>query len=160
MFHFYRVLDISTSIDTTNSISHQFHEPDQQLSKIVKKLTNLTSLDISGTNLAGLRTDTIIGLEPRNGNPLDFLGIFHTSIEAASRENIPALRIAGDVGENMILTACEAYMNRVDMLRKGLNELFQLFRYEVIILNLNFKLLILLICFQFFSLANTTWNVH
>ncbi|KAI2806675.1 Protein zer-1 [Blomia tropicalis] len=125
-----RVLDISTSIDTTNSISHQFHEPDQQLSKIVKKLTNLTSLDISGTNLAGLRTDTIIGLEPRNGNPLDFLGIFHTSIEAASRENIPALRIAGDVGENMILTACEAYMNRVDMLRKGLNELFQLFRYE------------------------------
>ena len=98
-------------------------------------------MDISGTNLAGLRTDTIIGLEPRNGNPLDFLGIFHTSIEAASRENIPALRIAGDVGENMILTACEAYMNRVDMLRKGLNELFQLFRYEVIISNLNFKLL-------------------
>ena len=63
------------------------------LKKICEQLPNLISLDISGTNLAGLRTDTILGLEPRRAKPLDFLGIFDTTIEASSRENIPASRV-------------------------------------------------------------------
>jgi len=40
-----------------------------------------------------LGSDFIVGLEPRRFKPLEFLGIFHTSIEASYREKIPAIRV-------------------------------------------------------------------
>lgn len=123
-----RHLDISTSSD---GISHQFQDPELALTQLMNSLPDLASLDITGTNLAGLRQDEILGLESRKSNPLEFLGIFHTSIEASSRQNIPALRIAGDSKEEYILNSCEAYMERVPLLRMALNELFQLYRFEV-----------------------------
>lgn len=129
-----------------------------KLKQLVESLPNLSSLDISGTNLAGFRQDIIMGLEPRKNNPLEFLGIFHTSIEASARQNIPAKRIAGDTYENYILNSCEAYIDRVHLLRMSLNELFQLFRYEVSDY-FNFFTIIFIYAYFHFSLVNTIWNV-
>ncbi len=151
-----RHLDISTSND---NISHQFQDPDLKLAQLIDELPNLVSLDISGTNLAGFRQDIIIGLEARQENPLEFLGIFHTSIEASARQNIPALRVAGDTKEEYILNSCEAYIERVPLLRMALNELFQLYRFEVSdLLQLLSELCSFVYLYFFSRLEWTIWN--
>jgi Zyg-11 family protein len=138
---------------------------------IVTSLPNLTSLDISGTNLAGPRMSTRIlclfdnlinlnsylfigcefipGLVSRESKPLEYLGLYNTSNEAAYRRKIPALsvswtyfylfennhtlkQVSGDATEEQILTGCEAYIDRVEFLRKTLNDLFHCFRFEVL----------------------------
>lgn len=122
-----RYLDISASRD---SYGHGYKHPEDQLSLISLGLPNLTHLDISGTNLAGPLCDHIAGLSNRYTKPLEFLGLYLTSNEAAYRANIPALRVAGDADDEQILTACEEYINRYYMLKKTLNDLFQCFRVE------------------------------
>ncbi|KAG8230818.1 hypothetical protein J437_LFUL010598, partial [Ladona fulva] len=146
-----RHLDISQS----NEKHGIFLNENQTLANIVESLKNLTSLDISGTNLAGTgvaqhssafssqpkkdseagpdknvaRTD-IPGLSSRVSNHLDFLGLYATHHGACRRYDIPARKISGDANEDQILTAAAAYIDRPEVLPKVLNDLYHLFRYE------------------------------
>ena len=122
-----RALDIST---TSDRYGHGYKHPDDQLQLLSLGLVHLTHLDISGTNLAGPRADHIRGLASRYSRPFDFLGLYNMTNEAAYRQNLPATKIAGDATEEQILTACEAYIDRVDCLKRILNDLFHCFRFE------------------------------
>ncbi|RWS28170.1 protein zer-1-like protein [Leptotrombidium deliense] len=123
-----RHLDISSSNDR---YGHGYKNPDAQLAELVNSLSHLTHLDISGTNLAGPRCERIKGLSSRYNNHFEFLGLYNTVHEAAYRHPLPSLRVAGDATEPQILTACEAYIERVELLRHTLNDLFHCFRFEV-----------------------------
>ena len=91
-----------------------YSNPVKLLQTLVESLPNLVALDISGTNLAGLRmlkmnliklifknifnfldsgSGKISGLESRQSNPLQFLGIFHTNVDASYRAFIPAIKV-------------------------------------------------------------------
>lgn len=131
-------LDVSQSKDE----QFRYEQPNQLLATLVEHLSKLTSLDISGTNLAGngvadpnecgdrdIKCD-IPGLTSRVGNPLHFLGLYETHHDACLRHDIPAKLIAGNSNEEQILIAALAYLERPDMLQKVLNELFHLFRFE------------------------------
>lgn len=127
-------LDISQSKDE----NRKFPLPTLTLQTIVTELFHLTSLDISGTNLAGTgiaetvksRGSDITGLESRVNNPFHFLGLYETSHDACLRHDIPAELVAGNANEEQILISALAYMERTEMLQKVLNELFHLFRFE------------------------------
>ena len=69
-------------------------------------------------------------MRSRFNNPFEFLGLYNTSAEGAYRSQIPALKVAGEASENQILTACEVYIDRVEFLKKSLNDLFHCFRVE------------------------------
>lgn len=119
---------------------------------LVEALSNLSSLDISGTNLAGngsydieqrlpslgpglddqqrhVKCD-IPGLVSRVERPLDFLGLYKTSHEASLRAHIPAKEVSGDTMEKHILSACRRYIDRPEVLENCLNDLYAIFRYE------------------------------
>ena len=105
-----RHLDLSHSDER----SGQYPDADALLASVAESLPALTSLDISGTNLAGkggysgLRSREaakrgedieenvsrwecdVPGLACRVGNPLEFLGLYRTSHEACCRKQIPA----------------------------------------------------------------------
>ncbi|XP_031838773.1 protein zer-1 homolog isoform X2 [Nomia melanderi] len=125
------------------------------LEYIVYSLPQLTSLDISGTNLAGVHKkdyeekalknsscfevdDTsnnelcdIPGLASRVNRPLQFLGLYATENGACRRQNIPAKLIAGDANEDQILVAANVCMNnKPGLLLKVLNDLYHVYRYE------------------------------
>lgn len=137
-----RCLDISCSNDR---YGHGYKHPNKQLTVIVNSLPNLTRLDISGTNLAGPRNELIPGLVSRNAKPLEYLGLYNTANEAAYRRVIPALSVSGDATEEQILTGCEAYIDRVEFLRRTLNDLFHCFRFETNFHNVNRALDIVLL---------------
>ena len=71
----------------------------------MEQLPNLSSLDLSGTNLAGTgvfetgRADDMMvgcdipGLVSRVKTPLDFLGLYKSSYEACCRVHIPAKKV-------------------------------------------------------------------
>lgn len=131
-----RHLDISQTHDKTGVFVHHNYI----LKSIVESLPNLTSLDISGTNLAGTgvaeqkenehhRTD-IPGLSSRVDKPFEFLGLYGTHHGACRRHDIPAKVISGDANEAQILTAAAAYVGRPDVLQRVLNDLYHLLRYE------------------------------
>ncbi|XP_042228378.1 protein zer-1 homolog isoform X2 [Homarus americanus] len=128
-----------------------FDSPDNVLANLVSSLPNLTSLDISGTNLSGdgtfdeyrdtnekikcdvtMETDLcdIPGLRSRINSPLEFLGLYNTVHDACHRNHIPAKVITGDASEEQILAATAAYLDRPEVLVKALNELFHIFRFE------------------------------
>ncbi|CAH1270971.1 ZER1 [Branchiostoma lanceolatum] len=114
------------------------------LSKLVHSLPALTSLDISGTSLGDMDSDsgsedisdTQSGVEAGGGvrttitglqglkQKLDFLGVVQT--EAAGAEHIPAHRVAGHMTEQQVLTALQVYLDRSQMLAKCLTALFEL----------------------------------
>lgn len=140
-----RHLDLSQSNDRHG----KYFNPNEVLTKIVLSLTELESLDISGTNLAGsgaaavstvnegtsTKTETqvccdIPGLVSRVNRPLQFLGLYGTHHGACKRHDIPAKVISGDANEEQILTAAIAYMERPAVLTRVLNDLYYLFRYE------------------------------
>lgn len=93
-----RHLDISQSRDDRG----KYEKPNRLLATIVKSLPKLTSLDISGTNLAGRgvaeftnESQTpfacdIPGLSSRTNNPFQFLGLYETQHDACLRHDIPA----------------------------------------------------------------------
>lgn len=136
-----RHLDLSQS---TNEQGQGFYpHPDAWLSTLAESLPELTSLDLSGTNLPGKqeiasnddtsgsgRLSSIPGLQCRVDRPLDFLGLLNTSSEACYGINIPALRVSGDASEEQVLVAAQAYQSRPLLLQKVLNDLFHVFRYE------------------------------
>ncbi|XP_078687533.1 protein zer-1 homolog isoform X1 [Branchiostoma floridae x Branchiostoma belcheri] len=119
------------------------------LSKLVQSLPALTSLDISGTSLGDMDSDsgsedmsdteagdeesqrqdggvvrtTIPGLQGLR-QKLDFLGLVQTG--AAGAEHIPAHRVAGHMTEQQVLTAVQVYVDRSQMLAKCLTALFEL----------------------------------
>ena len=84
-----------------------YTEPNRTLAALVESLPNLTSLDISGTNLGGtgvfeatkdcdhetMRACDIPGLISRVANPLEFLGLYKACHEACCRKQIPALKV-------------------------------------------------------------------
>lgn len=72
-----------------------------------------------------------MGLESRQDRPLEFLGVYGTSNDGSFRQFLPAIKVAGEANEQQILTACEAYMDRSELLNKALNDLFHCFRHEV-----------------------------
>ncbi|MPC27462.1 protein zer-1 homolog [Portunus trituberculatus] len=141
-----KFLDVSQA----NQTYGMFECPDTTLANLVSSLPNLTSLDISGTNLSGdgtfdeyrdsddkehqrdVEADLcdIPGLRCRINNPLEFLGLYNTLHDACHRNHIPARVITGDANEEQILAAMEAYLDRPDVLVKALNELFHIFRFE------------------------------
>ncbi|XP_013781312.1 protein zer-1 homolog [Limulus polyphemus] len=127
-----------------------YDDPNQILRKIIESLPHLTSLDISGTNLAGpcvqerltpeeLSSDRnmtpvplsdIPGLRKRSDNPLEFLGLYGTLHEACYRHHIPAKKISGDANEEQIFTAAQVYYDRPECLLEILNNLADVFRYS------------------------------
>ncbi|XP_043257797.1 protein zer-1 homolog [Colletes gigas] len=146
-----RHLDISQ----LESSQGRFENPNTILSNIVNVLPQLTSLDISGTNLAGIQIVDrgiqavehssyfefddisnskhcdIPGLASRLDRPLQFLGLYGTNDGACRRRNIPAKLIAGDANEDQILVAAHVYMNnRPGLLLKVLNDLYRVYRFE------------------------------
>ncbi|KAJ8959490.1 hypothetical protein NQ318_022187 [Aromia moschata] len=129
-----RHLDISQSRDEFG----KYEKGTKMLRTLVESLPRLTSLDISGTNLAGRGVaentngyvSDIPGLSSRVNNPFQFLGLYETSHDACLRHDIPAKLIAGNANEEQILVAALAYLDRTDMLQKVMNELFHLFRFE------------------------------
>ncbi|XP_055944753.1 protein zer-1 homolog [Argiope bruennichi] len=146
---FHAICEIKTlrHLDISNTADHviMYDSPNATLKRIVKSLENLVSLDISGTNLAGGRTQDrytletglyddsltdIPGLASRVNRPLEFLGLLNCAFDACYRHHIPAKRIAGDASEEQILTAGQAYYAREPMIQKVLNDLFQIFRFS------------------------------
>ncbi|XP_076263362.1 protein zer-1 homolog [Rhynchophorus ferrugineus] len=125
-------------VSQTRQEHRKFPRPNVILTTIVESLHNLTSLDISGTNLAGTgvaetvksRGSDITGLKSRVSRPFYFLGLYETTHDACLRHDIPAKLIAGNANEEQILISALAYMERTEMLQKVLNELFHLFRFE------------------------------
>ncbi|XP_076664513.1 protein zer-1 homolog [Andrena cerasifolii] len=129
-----------------------FENPHAILSNIVNGLPQLTSLDISGTNLTGTQAMDyqilavehssysafdnnelchIPGLASRVDRPLQFLGLYGTNDEACKRRNIPARLIAGDANEDQILVAAHVCMNnKPGFLERVLNDLYHIYRYE------------------------------
>ncbi|KAL1424380.1 hypothetical protein MTO96_020172 [Rhipicephalus appendiculatus] len=138
-----RHLDLSQS---TNKQGQGFYpQPDTWLSTLAESLPELTSLDLSGTNLPGKdpttsndqngtsgsgRQSSIPGLQCRVDRPLDFLGLLNTPSDACYGTNIPALRVSGDATEEQVLVSAQAYQSRPLLLQKVLNDLFHVFRYE------------------------------
>jgi len=125
-------LDISQFKDNRG----QFKEPVLFLESLIEALPNLSSLDISGTNLPSNNVNTnsplcdIPGLTSRVKNPLNFLGLYKTMDEASSRMHIPARTITGDSCEEQILLAGQLYLDRPTVLENVLNDLFQIFRSD------------------------------
>ncbi|XP_065302668.1 protein zer-1 homolog isoform X1 [Dermacentor albipictus] len=136
-----RHLDLSQS---TNKQGQGFYpQPNSWLSMLAESLPELTSLDLSGTNLPGKEPtydqhetpgtgmrSSIAGLQCRVEHPLDFLGLLNTPCDACYRSSIPALRVSGDATEEQVLVSAQAYQSRPLMLQKVLNDLFHVFRYE------------------------------
>uniref|UniRef100_A0A1E1XI19 Protein zer-1 homolog n=1 Tax=Amblyomma aureolatum TaxID=187763 RepID=A0A1E1XI19_9ACAR len=129
-----RHLDLSQ----TNDKQGFFAEPDIWLKTLAESLPELTSLDLSGTNLPGedepqsgsRGMSGIPGLQCRVERPLDFLGLLNSPYDACYRTNIPALRVSGDATEEQVLVSAQAYQTRRVLLQKVLNDLFHVFRYE------------------------------
>ncbi|XP_064649443.1 protein zer-1 homolog [Lineus longissimus] len=145
-----RFLDISHEDEDETTINYK--EPEKALRHLVTSLPNLTSLDISGTNLAGLESMEQIdhrlftpadgktlheeqkpgccinGLEGRH---LEFLGLFKCSYQPCERRDIPATNITGDANEDQILLAIKTYYDRSGMVQKALDALFQMIRTSV-----------------------------
>lgn len=89
-----RHLDISQSREDHG----KYEAPTKILRTLVESLPKLTSLDISGTNLAGRGVaettsgyaSDIPGLSSRVNNPFQYLGLYETSHDACLRHDIPA----------------------------------------------------------------------
>ncbi|KAL5011320.1 hypothetical protein ScPMuIL_009871 [Solemya velum] len=128
----------------------KYTETEENMHYIMRNLPNLVSLDISGTNLAGLEKNkreshrpevnrstvpvqdegagcSIPGLE---GYRLQFLGLLDCADDACTRQNIPAEKVTGDANESQIVLALQTYMERSNMLTKALNYIFNSFRAE------------------------------
>ncbi|CAH1786643.1 unnamed protein product [Owenia fusiformis] len=124
-----------------------YDEPEQRLRYIVNALPNLVSLDISGTNLAGMEPNDyltktlkfeeerqqyphcpIYGLE---GRSFEFLGLLYCTTEPCNRENIPAKKVTGDKTEEQVLVSIQANIEKTELLIRSLNHLFRIFRYSI-----------------------------
>jgi Zyg-11 family protein len=90
-----RHLDISQSKEENG----RYENGGQILATLVDSLPKLTSLDISGTNLAGRGvaetasgpvSSDIPGLSSRMNTPFQYLGLYETSHDACLRHDIPA----------------------------------------------------------------------
>ncbi|XP_061183623.1 protein zer-1 homolog isoform X1 [Saccostrea echinata] len=109
------------------------NNPEQCVKYMVENLPHLTSLDISGTNLASFKMQAekrdccIPGLE---GKQLEFLGLLDCPDSPCERADIPAKRVTGSHTEAQILLALRLYKDKEHLLTSALNHLFQMLRYE------------------------------
>ncbi|XP_041367990.1 protein zer-1 homolog [Gigantopelta aegis] len=150
-----RHLDLSQSMD--ESVAYRYfveHDDTEPLKVVMDCLPCLTSLDISGTNLAGFEVPevtshrlgpanqvidsnkansnceeqikcSIPGLEDRH---LEFLGLFGCPYDACSREHIPASKVTGEHNEDQLILALQVYRDRTNFLIRVLNNLFECFQ--------------------------------
>ena len=114
-------------ISQVNKRQGNYEFANLSLRTLIQSLTHLTSLDISGTNLAGtgsyddqkgqsvVRCD-IPGLVSRVERPLDFLGLYKTEHEPSLRAHIPAKEVSGEVMEAHMLSAARRYFHRPEVL--------------------------------------------
>ncbi|KAK3607228.1 hypothetical protein CHS0354_031725 [Potamilus streckersoni] len=142
-----RHLDISQGNDDTFNVPVRYSHPEAVLAELVQSLPHLTSLDISGTNLAGInhvepsshrlkpKSSTYIEEEPVSccirgleGRHFDFLGLLDCTGDACYRQGIPAKLITGEASEAQILLSIHRYRDKPHLLTRGLNNLFQWFR--------------------------------
>jgi len=132
-----RHLDISQ----TNKRQGRYEFANLSLRTLVQSLPDLSSLDISGTNLAGTGTYDdlkdkgivkcdIPGLVSRVEKPLDFLGLYKTEHEASLRAHIPAREISGEVFESHMLSAAKRYFHRPEVLDNVLAGFYHKVRTE------------------------------
>ncbi|XP_046551240.1 protein zer-1 homolog [Haliotis rubra] len=127
-----------------------YPHPEQYLQQLVAGLPLVTSLDISGTNLAGFEKAEIQSFRPSKnhheetsqeadsagmcsipgleGRMLEFLGLFGCAHDACYRKNIPAKRVTGESDEEQVLLSLQVYQDRCGLLIKALNSVFHLFR--------------------------------
>ena len=142
-----RHLDISR-FSNQGVANAEYKSPNVVLRAIVQSLPHLSSLDISGTNLAGTGTFEmsdkgygtndgvempkcdIPGLVSRVNRPLNFLGLYKTAHDACCRAHIPALEISGDATEEQTLVAGRHYLTRPNIMESVLNTLYSIFRVE------------------------------
>ncbi|XP_046547594.1 protein zer-1 homolog [Haliotis rubra] len=140
-------LDVSQGqLDTPVMYLH----PEQYLQQLIAGLPLVTSLDISGTNLAGFEKTEIQSFRPSKnhheeasqeadsagmcsipgleGRMLEFLGLFGCAHDACYRKNIPAKRVTGESDEEQVLLSLQVYQDRCGLLIKALNSVFHLFR--------------------------------
>lgn len=122
-----RVLDLSRTVIETDDSSLPAEDM-KLLDSVVGRLPLLARLDISGTNLVGGKERNISAFESRSDKPFEFLGLFHTSKDAAYRSYIPAITVAGEANELQMLNACEAYMDRPEQLSNVLNDLYNYYK--------------------------------
>uniref|UniRef100_A0A915ISZ0 Zyg eleven-related protein 1 n=1 Tax=Romanomermis culicivorax TaxID=13658 RepID=A0A915ISZ0_ROMCU len=141
--HLHRATDIVCSIKTLHSQdTGQYIQPVTTLSKLIANLPHLKHLDISFTNLASnpvkgdwpeppektIESD-IYGLQGLK-QKLDYLGLFACDT-AAYYHRIPAHNITGEANESQMLLALEQYINRPSVILAVLNEIFQVYRFNV-----------------------------
>ncbi|CAF3626023.1 unnamed protein product [Rotaria socialis] len=133
-----------------------YSKPTITLAKLITSLPKLTSLDISGTNLAGsfsfdqdeelnyikkeLSIDenenftmqaSIAGLLVLK-HKLDFLGLFDVDERGSARRWLPAKKITGEHTEEMIITSLSYYMERPSMVTHIMAHLFRLYNHYTI----------------------------
>ena len=135
--YLFRHLDISQ----ISKRDGHYENPNDILRNLVQSLENLSSLDISGTNLAGtssyetqqgqdvVKCD-IPGLVSRVDKPLDFLGLYKTENEASLRAHIPAIEISGEINEEHLLSAAKRYIHRPDVLETVLVAISHNIRFD------------------------------
>ncbi|KAK3088587.1 hypothetical protein FSP39_020920 [Pinctada imbricata] len=137
-------------LDISSQDQPFYEDCEECLRYIIQNLTELKSLDISGTNLAGVETEivshrpaakgdceeerpcsksSIPGLE---GVELDFLGLLDCADEPCKRKNIPAKMVTGIHTEEQILLALKVYVDKKGALMTAMNHVFNLFRYETV----------------------------
>lgn len=122
-------LDLSGTEENVRYYTHQ----EECLSFIADNLPNLTSLDISATNLASYEMQAcnsecrIPGLE---GKELEFLGLMDCPDNPCERPDIPAKRVTGNHNEAQVLLSLRVYKDKEHLLTSALNNLFQMLRYE------------------------------
>lgn len=126
-------------------VEGRYDFPNKSLHNLVLSLPELTSLDISGTNLAGsgnyddlikgassseISRCDIPGLVSRVDRPLDFLGLYKTDHEASLRAHIPAKEISGQINESHMLSAARRYFHRSEVLDSVLSGFYHKVRIE------------------------------
>lgn len=152
----YNVPNLYQAIDTIAELKHLitldisqgkketgiYPRPVTTLHRLVSSLPSLRYLDISSTNLASSPSngDSPISSSGGGGVPsdiaglqglakeLDFLGLYNC--EAAARQTLlPARRVTGDANEAQVLLALETYLDRQELLRDVLNEVYTVYRF-------------------------------
>lgn len=128
-------LDVSQSKDDQG----KYEKGDKILSSIVECLPKLTSLDISGTNLAGRGVAETLngsvcdipGLSSRANNPFQYLGLYETSHDACLRHDIPA-KLVRTIFFFKYLFSVYVKVSFVDCFKNTLRENFIFFNNSII----------------------------
>ncbi|XP_074655038.1 LOW QUALITY PROTEIN: protein zer-1 homolog [Tubulanus polymorphus] len=139
-----RHLDLSQDCDISSPV--KYPNASVHVANLVRGLPELRSLDLSGTDLPGIRPyeptshrldDSTLRQESESKCPIDglegryfdFLGLFQCVDSPCQRENIPAKQITGDANEEQLILSVKMYVDREGPLLKALDRLFLILRH-------------------------------